>query len=780
MSRPGRTSSTCCNYPTNHEAWFDIVMNEVDGEWYEERNPVTLAPNIDIPVWLQLDQGRGWTLDGTIELYNSLKGPKKLTVGPYPPMQSRPFIEEHDKMFRWYDHWIKGIDNGVMDEPAVSVFVEGSREVVTADQWPPKDIEYTSLYLRPRHKLSTEPELMGAEYAAPDGFYQAPLTVTDKVEIISWSTAPFEEPTEMIGTGAAHIFAEIDQPDTNFILRLWDAAPNGKRQLITTGYLKASHRELDEPHDRGRPVPPAHPRSAGGAGHHRGVRAAALPVREHVPAGAPPRRRAVERRAARRRAQLAAAPRRVPPAGGAAGHAQDLPRRRAPVPPGAAVHDSLGVTAAPARRRCRTDGRHLSDTRHRLTHISCDIYIYRYKLAPRPRRREVRIHKGVGATMTQRNVLVVGGGIGGLSAAIALRQEGHDVHVVERYESAHASVFGVGIIQPINALRALDAIGAAQACLDAGYAAAAWGAMYDYEGNFLRDIHGTPIESSTLPPMNGVTRPKLHEILTERANEVGVTIQYSTSFVDLEERENDVLVTLDNGDQISVDVVVGADGVSSRVRKFVLDAELAPRLHRPVGVPPEHAPPCPRSTASSCRRAERHGRLRADRPRSGIHVLQQADGARRAPRHGRPPRGAPQGARGLRRPRRPLPRRVPQRRPRRHRPAPGGVDDRTRAVAQGPRVLMGDAVHAITPHLGQGAAQAIEDGVVLGEVLTKHDDLETALVEFTDRRFERCKLIVETSRNIGDWEMGNLPGFDNVAATMHVLKEMAKPRSERR
>jgi len=90
-------------------------------------------------------------------------------------------------------------------------------------------------------------------------------------------------------------------------------------------------------------------------------------------------------------------------------------------------------------------------------------------------------------------------------------------------------------------------------------------------------------------------------------------------------------------------------------------------------------------------------------------------------------------------------------------------------------VLMGDAVHAITPHLGQGAAQAIEDGVVLGEVLSRHDDHEAAFVEFTERRFERCKLIVETSRNIGEWEMGNLPDFDNVAATMHVLKEMAKP-----
>ena len=254
------------HYPKNHEAWFDIVMNEVDGEWYEERNPINLASNIDIPVWLQLDQGRGWTLDSTIETYNRIKGPKKLSVGPYPPMQSRPFIEEHDKMFAWYDYWIKGIDNGIMDEPAVSVFVEGTRETVTADQWPPKEVEHRSLYLRPRRKLSFEPELMGAEHAPPDGFYQAPLTVTDRVEIIDWSTAPFEEPVEMIGTGAAHLFVEIDQPDTNLIMRIWDAAPNGKRQLITTGYLKASHRELDNelssegspihPHTRAVPVEP--------------------------------------------------------------------------------------------------------------------------------------------------------------------------------------------------------------------------------------------------------------------------------------------------------------------------------------------------------------------------------------------------------------------------------------------------------------------------------------------------------------------------------------------
>ena len=244
-------------YPKNREFWFDIVMNELDGPWYKERNPITLAANIDIPVYLQIDQGRGWTLEGHIDLFTVLKGPKKLDIGPYPPMQSRPWIEEHDTMFRWYDYWLKGIDNGIMDEPAVRVFVEGTRSVVTADAWPPKPTTLRELFLRPRRKLSFEPETMGTEYAAPDGFYQAPLTVTDKVEILDWSTAPFEKPTELIGTGAAYLFVEIDQPDTNLILRLWDEAPGGARQLITSGYLKASHRELDL--ERSGPGHPYHP-----------------------------------------------------------------------------------------------------------------------------------------------------------------------------------------------------------------------------------------------------------------------------------------------------------------------------------------------------------------------------------------------------------------------------------------------------------------------------------------------------------------------------------------
>ncbi len=248
------------HYPIHHESWFDIITNHLDGEWYEERNPINLAKNIDIPVYLQINQGRGWTVDGTIELFETLKCPKKLEIGPYPPMQTRPWVDEHDTMFRWYDYWLKGIANGIMDEPVVKVHVEGSRRWMTGEHWPVAPVAYRPLYLRTRGKLAFEPEPMGVAQAHPEGFYQAPLTITDKVEKLTWATEPFQAATSVHGVGAAHLFAAIDQDDSNFILRLWDEAPSGKRQLVTTGFLKASHRELDERSSEGNPFHP-HTRS---------------------------------------------------------------------------------------------------------------------------------------------------------------------------------------------------------------------------------------------------------------------------------------------------------------------------------------------------------------------------------------------------------------------------------------------------------------------------------------------------------------------------------------
>ena len=121
-----------------------------------------------------------------------------------------------------------------------------------------------------------------------------------------------------------------------------------------------------------------------------------------------------------------------------------------------------------------------------------------------------------------RNVLIVGGGIGGLSAAIALRRAGIEVDLVEL--NPRWSVDGVGIIQPANALRALDQIGVAHRCTDEGF---------PFEGTRTYDADGATLLNESrfqrlapdLPAMNGITRPAFHRILTEAATAGGIDVR---------------------------------------------------------------------------------------------------------------------------------------------------------------------------------------------------------------------------------------------------------------
>ncbi len=73
-------------------------------------------------------------------------------------------------------------------------------------------------------------------------------------------------------------------------------------------------------------------------------------------------------------------------------------------------------------------------------------------------------------------------------------------------------------------------------------------------------------------------------------------------------------------------------------------------------------------------------------------------------------------------------------------------------MAPGRVTLIGDAVHASTPQLAMGAGLAIEDSVVLAEELASSQTLEEALTNFGQRRFERCKMVVDNSVQLGIWE----------------------------
>jgi 2-polyprenyl-6-methoxyphenol hydroxylase-like FAD-dependent oxidoreductase len=73
---------------------------------------------------------------------------------------------------------------------------------------------------------------------------------------------------------------------------------------------------------------------------------------------------------------------------------------------------------------------------------------------------------------------------------------------------------------------------------------------------------------------------------------------------------------------------------------------------------------------------------------------------------------------------------------------------------RGRTVLIGDAAHATTPHLAAGAGLAVEDSIVLAAAIERATSCETALQEFTARRYERCRMVVENSVRLGDIEQG--------------------------
>jgi 2-polyprenyl-6-methoxyphenol hydroxylase-like FAD-dependent oxidoreductase len=90
-------------------------------------------------------------------------------------------------------------------------------------------------------------------------------------------------------------------------------------------------------------------------------------------------------------------------------------------------------------------------------------------------------------------------------------------------------------------------------------------------------------------------------------------------------------------------------------------------------------------------------------------------------------------------------------------------------------VLIGDAAHATSPHVGQGAAMAMEDALVLAEEITAHDVVGPALQRFMERRFERVKTIVDISMQIGRWEMEQDPEADFVGLTIKSVMTTAAP-----
>jgi 2-polyprenyl-6-methoxyphenol hydroxylase-like FAD-dependent oxidoreductase len=162
-------------------------------------------------------------------------------------------------------------------------------------------------------------------------------------------------------------------------------------------------------------------------------------------------------------------------------------------------------------------------------------------------------------------VLIVGGGVAGLSLAIAFHRRGIPAAVIERGEPGPAA--GAGLYLVGAATRALAALGVAEAVVRAG-AVSRSQTFYTHRGRRLAEIDA---ESFWAPcgPCIGISRAALHRLLAERAA-AGPSIRYGTSVVALAEDSESVSVELTDGSRARHTLVVGADGIRSFLRRLVL------------------------------------------------------------------------------------------------------------------------------------------------------------------------------------------------------------------
>lgn len=369
------------------------------------------------------------------------------------------------------------------------------------------------------------------------------------------------------------------------------------------------------------------------------------------------------------------------------------------------------------------------------------------------------------------NVLIVGGGLAGMTLATALTKSGIRAELIEL--QPQWSVLGVGISVQGPTLRALRSIGLLERCIEAGFGYSQV-VDCDQNGQVFGIVDLPRLLGPDYPSCIGMMRPALHDVLHAAMIGAGVKPRLGVTIARYEDGPDAIEVSFSDGTRGRYDLIVGADGAYSQLRRSLFGAQYKPQytgqavwramVPRPVNVIARNAYYGPRHKA---------GFNPVSQKEMYVYLVQNVTGD---------------------------PRLEPARWPVVMRELLmdfGGyigeirdtITDPSRIVYRpvesllvpmpwygGHAVLIGDAVHTAPPQLASGAAIAIEDAIVLAEMLLLDRPVAEILDGFVARRYERCRLVVENSYQLGEWEKNpNMPGADPVGLQSQSFAALAKP-----
>ncbi|MFG2333985.1 FAD-dependent monooxygenase [Streptomyces sp. NPDC048604] len=340
-----------------------------------------------------------------------------------------------------------------------------------------------------------------------------------------------------------------------------------------------------------------------------------------------------------------------------------------------------------------------------------------------------------------RTAVVVGGGIGGLAAAIGLRRVGWDVTVVERASTLEDA--GAGISLAANGLHALDELGVGEAVRAASRGQYSGGTRTP-QGGWLARMDGSALEKAVGTPIMGIPRSTLHRLLRDSLPSGSLLVGSEATSV---EQTGPGTVQVGCGDTVlNADLVVAADGIRSKVRSRLFPDHPGPvysgsTVLRAIT---EHAVDARADFELTWGRGAEFGHIAFLDGRAEWHaVLNLPAGTRFAD------------------PLDELHRRFHDW----HDPIPALLDATMPAAvlhhdvnelrtplpsyAVGRIALLGDAAHAMTPNLGQGACQALEDAVTLAAALGAESTVESALARYDAERRPRSQAVAQAARQAG-------------------------------
>jgi predicted acyl esterase len=226
----------------------DMMLNPLNGPFWEERR--AQYDTTKIPAYI----GGCWAtyglhLPGAFRSWESLKVPKKMVIGP-PMYLDRPLYQPQYESLRWFDYWLKGIDTGIMKEPPVRLFIMGTNKWKETEDWPLPETKWTPFYLH-EDKLLSEHEHWPNE--GSDSFEDSPWQRGS----LEYYSPILVEDTEVIGPIVLNLYASTTDDEVLWLISLREVDQQGNERVLTRGWLRGTHREVDP--KRSKPWAPFHP-----------------------------------------------------------------------------------------------------------------------------------------------------------------------------------------------------------------------------------------------------------------------------------------------------------------------------------------------------------------------------------------------------------------------------------------------------------------------------------------------------------------------------------------